>query len=352
MNNRKRVSAKVGMKITVQGRIESSYFNFQIELTDGTTSCVILRSSFEKNSFTLNCRPRGARLSSDVRQSNQFSQGPISVVIECAKTGFEVTVPGRNGPVTAKLPYKCDIALGKEVVISNTSGFTCESITVHDPAEEEAKEQVKREFLKYKDPAEPMILVDGTERLCQDLGVDPSDIVTLVIAWKCGCREMCEWTEEEFVQGLRAMAVTSVRELRPKLNDLRREVLRGGSPQLPESGPGSYYDFYMFCHKYAAGKRAHVLPQDQAIQMWRILLTDWVPSALLGSWIRFLEGNVKEYRNIQKDTWDGIRRFFIAAQKGTFGKDYETYDDSGAWPTSIDDFVAFLKNPPAPKPAE
>jgi DCN1-like protein 1/2 len=37
-------------------------------------------------------------------------------------------------------------------------------------------------FDQYKDQ-EDMIGAEGTERLCNDLGVDPSDVVTIILSW-------------------------------------------------------------------------------------------------------------------------------------------------------------------------
>ena len=56
-------------------------------------------------------------------------------------------------------------------------------------------------FDKYKDSQEDLILVEGTELLCQDLQVDPTDVVVLVLAWHLGCENMCEFTRKGWIQG-------------------------------------------------------------------------------------------------------------------------------------------------------
>jgi hypothetical protein len=51
------------------------------------------------------------------------------------------------------------------------------------------------------DVHENAIAVEGVEKLCQDLQVDPSDIGLLVFAWYCKAERMCLFTYEEFLRG-------------------------------------------------------------------------------------------------------------------------------------------------------
>jgi hypothetical protein len=58
----------------------------------------------------------------------------------------------------------------------------------------------------------------GLQKLFEDLQVDPSDIVTLVLAWKLQAKSACEFTETEFVDGLANMQVDSLEKLKKKLS--------------------------------------------------------------------------------------------------------------------------------------
>ncbi len=60
-------------------------------------------------------------------------------------------------------------------------------------------------FETYKEQEEGVIGVDGTMQLCQDLGVDPSDVSLLVLAYRLGCPRMCEFQRDGFVSGLSAL---------------------------------------------------------------------------------------------------------------------------------------------------
>lgn len=118
-----------------------------------------------------------------------------------------------------------DVTKGKRLALDYSS-FTPGPITIDDPAvwficyasflngpspharpgpqEIELRRACKANFESYLQPGETVIGPEGTERMCRDLGVDPSDIAILVFAWRCGAKEMCEWSEEEFCSGLRA----------------------------------------------------------------------------------------------------------------------------------------------------
>ena len=52
------------------------------------------------------------------------------------------------------------------------------------------------------EPGEDAILVDGVGQLCADLGIEPTDVVMLVLAWHFQAVRMCEFTRVQFVDGL------------------------------------------------------------------------------------------------------------------------------------------------------
>jgi len=52
-------------------------------------------------------------------------------------------------------------------------------------------------FNRYKEPDADMIMVEGISQFCNDLQVDPQDIVMLVISWHMKAATMCEFTRQE-----------------------------------------------------------------------------------------------------------------------------------------------------------
>jgi len=56
------------------------------------------------------------------------------------------------------------------------------------------------------DPAEPSkINVEGVMRLLDELKLPPDSILVLIIAWKCQAAAQCEFTKQEFLNGMSKM---------------------------------------------------------------------------------------------------------------------------------------------------
>jgi DCN1-like protein 1/2 len=74
--------------------------------------------------------------------------------------------------------------------------------TTRKPSVTVNTQQLSALFDKYRDPEErDLILVEGTEMLCQDLQVDPTDVVVLVLAWHLKCENMCEFKRDGWIKG-------------------------------------------------------------------------------------------------------------------------------------------------------
>ena len=65
------------------------------------------------------------------------------------------------------------------------------------------------------------IQVGGMERFCNDLQVDPSDPIMLLIAWRLGAATMCVFTREEWTRGFTEMGCDSIEKLRDSFDSLR-----------------------------------------------------------------------------------------------------------------------------------
>ena len=76
---------------------------------------------------------------------------------------------------------------------------------------------------------------------------------------------------------------------------------------------------------------------DLACDIWSLLLSK--KCSFLDKWIQFVNGKKErgEILVITKDTWD----LFYDLVKQTRGN-ISNFEDDGAWPSMIDDFVAFM----------
>ncbi|XP_020526409.1 DCN1-like protein 2 isoform X3 [Amborella trichopoda] len=79
-------------------------------------------------------------------------------------------------------------------------------------------------YQRYRDPYVDMIMADGISLLCNDLQVDPGDIVMLVVSWHMKAATMCEFSRPEFIGGLQALGVDSIEKFRERIPFMRSEL--------------------------------------------------------------------------------------------------------------------------------
>ncbi|CAD6249528.1 unnamed protein product [Miscanthus lutarioriparius] len=180
-------------------------------------------------------------------------------------------------------------------------------------------------YNRYKEPDADMIMVEGISQLCNDLQVDPQDIVMLVISWHMKASTMCEFTRQEFIGGLQSIGVDSIEKLREKLPSLRAEL----------KDDQKFREIYNFAFAWAREKGQKSLALETAIGMWRLLFAErnW---PLIDYWCQFLQ--VRHNKAISRDTWAQLLEFVK-----TIDPQLTNYDEEDAWPYLIDEFVDYLK---------
>ena len=62
------------------------------------------------------------------------------------------------------------------------------------------------------------------ERFCEDIGVEPENVVMLVIAWRMEARSMGFFTAQEWLRGLSQLQADSAEKLRGRLDQLRSQL--------------------------------------------------------------------------------------------------------------------------------
>ncbi|XP_015123453.1 DCN1-like protein 3 [Diachasma alloeum] len=212
--------------------------------------------------------------------------------------------------------------LGRSTTCSNASTTADCGKQMREPSEA----KLNGLFDQYKDPHEDIILEDGIERLCDDLQLSPDDFKVLVLAWKLDAEQMCQFTRQEFVNGLKLLKVDSIRGVQLRLPEVVQELTVNGD---------MFKDLYRFTFRFGldvtSGQR--ILPVDMAIVLWRLVFTIREPP-LLARWLAFLENH--HVRGIPRDTWNMFLNF-----AEVIGSDLGAYDDAEAWPSLFDDFVEY-----------
>lgn len=183
-------------------------------------------------------------------------------------------------------------------------------------------------FDQYKDDEnDDLMLAEGIEQFCKDLQISPDDFRILIFAWKLKAEQMCRFTRNEFINGLKLIKADSIRTIQLRLPDIISDV---------EKNDEQFKDLYRFTFKFGLdntiGQR--ILTMDMAIILWRLVFTIREPP-ILNRWLKYLEIQ-DNTRGIPRDTWNMFLNF-----SESVGNDLSSYDDNEAWPSLFDDFVEY-----------
>ncbi|OAE26540.1 hypothetical protein AXG93_3817s1020 [Marchantia polymorpha subsp. ruderalis] len=243
-----------------------------------------------------------------------------------------------------------------------------------------AKEQEKIDalFAQYVDRNEESCIgPEGIEALCQDLGLSPTDIQVLLLAWKLQASRQGYFSLDEWRRGLKAMRVDSLEKLKKALPILQQEVqvlditviqaqfLFGGKfgdsctrvtfehsllfetvtkdglskplavsyrmPRFQVANLYTFKEFYTFSFQYCLTEpRQKTLDLETACQMLELVLG---PRPHLSNFVQFLQEQT-EYKAMNLDQWNAFLRFCDEIKP-----DLSNYDENQAWPLLLDNFV-------------
>ncbi|XP_077518968.1 DCN1-like protein SCCRO4 isoform X1 [Amblyomma americanum] len=179
-----------------------------------------------------------------------------------------------------------------------------------------------QEYTSVDDPK--MMGPEGMEKFCEDIGVEPENIVMLVLAWKMGAKHMGFFSEEEWLHGLTSLQCDSIQKIQGKLDYLRSLL----------NDQNQFKSIYRYAYDFARDKDQRSMDMATAKAMLQLLLGKHWP--LCASFHQFLEQS--KYRVINKDQWCNVLEF-----SRTIKPDLSNYDEDGAWPVLLDEFVEWLR---------
>ncbi|KAG1721965.1 Cullin binding-domain-containing protein [Suillus lakei] len=182
-------------------------------------------------------------------------------------------------------------------------------------------------FQEGGDPIGDEISIDGTIQLCQDLKVDPENVVLLA------------WNKKGWVEGWSRLGCDTIDGMKDALTRLRAKL-----------GSDSTYFHKVYDHTFTfartEGQRS--LAIDTALAFWDLLL----PTGLTGGALNHdLTGEDVDMDGEESSGWTNEHTqwwFQFLTEKGGKGVSKDTwmmlFDFIPAWPSAIDDFVAWARS--------
>ncbi|XP_034364233.1 DCN1-like protein 4 isoform X4 [Arvicanthis niloticus] len=164
--------------------------------------------------------------------------------------------------------------------------------------------------------AEDAVGPEGMEKFCEDIGVEPENVVMLVLAWKLDAQNMGYFTLQEWLKGM-----TSLQQKMVVVMGAAGCTLQSRSERVLFSWPRE--------------KDQRSLDINTAKCMLGLLLGKIWP--LFPVFHQFLEQS--KYKVINKDQWCNVLEF-----SRTISLDLSNYDEDGAWPVLLDEFVEWYKD--------
>jgi DCN1-like protein 1/2 len=196
----------------------------------------------------------------------------------------------------------------------------------------QVSEGAKSLFEKYKEIGmksehatdSDSIQQDGLVQFITDLGLALEDIAVMVLFWKFHAKIQFQIQRDEFLRGMANARCDSLQKLKSALPGFTQEI----------KDPSKFKQFYLWSFDYNKQPNAKVIPTELAIGLWTVLLKG---HNHMKEWLDFMN---EKYlgKAITRDVWQQFLEFSTVTRL-----DLSNYDDEGAWPVMIDEYVERLK---------
>jgi len=210
-------------------------------------------------------------------------------------------------------------------------------------------------FDSYKEQDGDEIGISGTLKFCEDLLVDPEDVVMLAIAYELKSPGVCVWVRKGWTDGWKALQCDNILSMREAAIKLKQKL---------SSDPSYFTKVYNYTFDFAKSEGQRSLAIDTARAFWALLLPHGLSGGALSHhlkasddeedqpmedgdeegwrpeytelWFDFLDQ--KGGKGISKDTWMMLPDFITSIDSK-----FDRHDDTAAWPSLIDDFVHYVR---------
>ncbi|ULU00607.1 hypothetical protein L5515_004076 [Caenorhabditis briggsae] len=151
--------------------------------------------------------------------------------------------------------------------------------------------QLFTQYVDKRDGLGERIGPHGMQRLLIDLGYEPIDRRVLILAWVFKAETQCEFSLQEFTNGMASLQVDSIQGLKQKIDALDA----GMKADLTKTR-----DLCIFTFNYGKSAASRSLDLEMAICYWDVIFGARKP--LMSQWIDFLYGQERmAYARLEED---------------------------------------------------
>jgi hypothetical protein len=184
-------------------------------------------------------------------------------------------------------------------------------------------------FKKYACTEDPDIMGEsGMIKFFKDVNVDPEGVDTLAIAWHIRSTEMGLIVKDEFVKGFEGSGCSNIGDIKKRVQNVVKSL-------TDETQFKAFYK-WIFLHVREDDKKK-TIPAELAIALWQIIFKGkrTRKMTLFPQWVKFCETQ-SDMKYVSKDVWEQTYEFLNETTS------IANFDDNGAWPVCIDEFVEVL----------
>ncbi|KAI9568986.1 Cullin binding-domain-containing protein [Boletus coccyginus] len=233
------------------------------------------------------------------------------------------------------------------------------------PTRAEYTQRAQALFKSFADDDDPDVIgPGGVERLCTEAGIPLEGAQPLILAWQFKAQEMAKLSRSEWLLGTEALRISSLAVLAVALKEFDDLVINDKEPITPVSSLSSvkrrdaadfqepynrtrywqcasnrntaFAELYQFCFTLSKPPQCRNLDIETAMALWSVLLAPRYP--IVTELIEFLSES-GSYKGANKDIWNMVHEFCQ-----TINRELHNYEADGAWPTMLDDFVAWKRD--------
>ncbi|PPR05995.1 hypothetical protein CVT26_005717 [Gymnopilus dilepis] len=192
-------------------------------------------------------------------------------------------------------------------------------------------------FKKYADNDDADVIgPEGFEQLCTDANMPLDGPRPIIFAWQMGAKDMAKVTKDEWTKGTSQLKISSVPQIELAISELDDLLIQGkapvrAAPKNQEYDRSSYFSYSadvksgfskLYSYAFALAKPEASRNIDMEYPIMKEII-DFI--------------NEKgTYKATNKDLWTMMLEFCETVTPNLQG-----YDPDAAWPTLLDDFVAW-----------